>query len=164
MHLWSLLTFDSWKLSNKKNLIFFPISNQLTLCQLLYSIEHSTDFRVFFSSLSPVECMLFVWALQCYFVSILHIDRFYLLWMNDDGKRFCSIDISFTFDYRYCAHIFYIVPSSDVYMNVFHCMNKILNYFILSFSVLLFCFGVLETNRKKNACVLFFLLLWNTWK
>lgn len=163
MHLWSLLTFDSWKLSNKKKLIFFPISNQLTLCQLLYSIEHSTVFRVFFFSLSPVECMLFVWALQCYFVSILHIDRFYLLWMNDDGKRFCSIDISFTFDYRYCAHIFYIVPSSDVYI----CISLHEQNFKLFYSLFL-CFVILfrcsrNKQEKKRMCV-FFLLLWNTWK
>lgn len=146
-HFWQL------KVVEQKKLDFFSISNQLTLCQLLYSIEHSTVFRVFSLFLPLSVCYLsglYNVILFQFFISIDFTSCEWMMMANDFvPSTFLSHSIIVI------VLTYFTLYHRRMCIYVFHCMNKILNYFILSFSVLLFCFGVLETNRKKNACVFF---------
>lgn len=137
MHLWSLLTFDSWKLSNKKNLIFFPISNQLTLCQLLYSIEHSTDFRVFFHLFLPLSV--------CYLSGLYNVILF---------QFFISIDFT-SCEWMMMANDF--VPSTFLSHSI---IVIVLTYFTLYHCRMCICISLHEQNFKLFYSLFLCFVIW----
>lgn len=156
-HFWQLKVVEQKKLD-----FFFPISNQLTLCQLLYSIEHSTDFRVFFHLFLPLSV--------CYLSGLYNVILF---------QFFISIDFT-SCEWMMMANDF--VPSTFLshsiivivltYFTLYHrrmciCISLHEQNFKLFYSLFL-CFVIWfrcsRNKQEKKTHVCFFLLLWNTWK
>lgn len=169
--MWSLFTFDrscrtqqTATATKEKNLILFFfsfISNELTLCS--HCIQSSIP-RIF---IFECVCVLFVGALECYFVSILHIT--FLPLVNEWWQTILF--------HKHLFHIRWSLLCSNillcgVHVWVFHCMN--MNNFklhaFLSLSLSLFIhvtlfFRYSGTNRReKNAYVCFFVPFENTVK
>lgn len=161
MHLWSLLTFDSWKLSNKKNLIFFSYFKSTNPLPAIVFNRAFHGFSCFFHLFLPLSV--------CYLSGLYNVILF---------QFFISIDFT-SCEWMMMANDF--VPSTFLshsiivivltYFTLYHrrmciCISLHEQNFKLFYSLFL-CFVIrfrCSRNKQEKTHVCFFLLLWNTWK
>lgn len=105
--------------------------------------------------------VFFVTIYKCYFVSILHVDTFYLSF-DEYSQRFCFMEIYFTFDYRYCVHFFLVlcVSSSGEHNFVFFVSLSLFLSILFDFFLIVFIRARAKEERKRekrtHMCVLSF--------